>query len=74
MTSRMVAADFNAKQFPLGFRYGYKTNLGPVRKPSIAINGYILDERGDWVIAAQRPGGSRRRYAIMLGMGPRRWR
>ena len=45
-------------QFPFGWISGYNTSMGPVKKPSIPINGYILGEDDQWTIAAYPPGGT----------------
>ena len=46
------------KQFPFGSISGYNTSMGPVRKPNIPINGYILGEDDQWTIAALPPRGT----------------
>ena len=46
------------KQYPFGWISGYNTSMGPVRKPSIPINGYILGEDDQWTIAALPPRGT----------------
>ena len=54
---RTVEPAFNGK-FPFGSITGYMTSMGPVKKPSTPINGYILGEDDQWTIAAYPPGGT----------------
>ena len=54
---RTAEPAFNGK-FPFGWITGYMTSMGPVKKPSTPINGYILGEDDEWTIAAYPPGGT----------------
>ena len=55
--SRTVKPAFEGK-YPFGWITGYMNSMGPVKKPSTPINGYILGEDDQWTIAAYPPGGT----------------